>query len=596
MGNLEERRSELFEIRSEMEVIKKSLENAIRDKQSLKQDLERQTNLNEQLSLEVELLREDVLKAKETSRTQNEDSNRADQELIKAKAQHNEELRAIKTTHENKMIVLKTQFEQEIQQLKSDSQKLTQNNLDLRIEADKLRLEKSASENELLTFKKKLSDATQKLSEDRTEMLNEQLQQSQVRIAALESSQTSESDKQSLLMLTGRCESLEAELASYKKQQNDFKRVKMDLEKAYLDNASLKDRANRLENTQSEIAELKSSVVKLNIDLLDWSRAFPNQTPIQVSTHLRQIESNNKNNSKLTDTIREELYNANNDIQRIQQTANQHENTISKLREELEEAFTKSNTLENEVTLLKKELERKNSQLESFKLESQMTQEQRMTENENTISRLQSELKDSETTMIENQKRINLLEQQIAHHDHRLGRGDVNKENFKVLHMSINPELKAMSEKEDLSGLKAKNKLLSTLVEDLKKKCQDQGSVSSSEMNKKIEDYELSIKRLKEVFKKRIDDFRRVIYLLFGFRIDVERETLFKLSSMYAEAEDDFVVFSRKDEKTLNLLESDFANSLEPRVMDQLTRLKSIPAFLSTITLDLMSKQTVFLS
>ncbi len=63
------------------------------------------------------------------------------------------------------------------------------------------------------------------------------------------------------------------------------------------------------------------------------------------------------------------------------------------------------------------------------------------------------------------------MEKQLSEHDHRMGRGDVNWDKFKVLHMSINPETQARAKgNNELESMRAENKILSTRVEDLQRR------------------------------------------------------------------------------------------------------------------------------
>jgi mitotic spindle assembly checkpoint protein MAD1 len=115
-----------------------------------------------------------------------------------------------------------------------------------------------------------------------------------------------------------------------------------------------------------------------------------------------------------------------------------------------------------------------------------------------------------------------------------------------------------------------------------------------NELKKQHADGEVRYARLKEVFHKKIHDFRRVVYLLFGFRVDMENNNRYKLSSMYAETPDDFLYFSFNDKMEFVLHETDFTASLDTRVTDYLTKYRSIPAFVSTLTMDLFRNQTIF--
>ena len=160
-------------------------------------------------------------------------------------------------------------------------------------------------------------------------------------------------------------------------------------------------------------------------------------------------------------------------------------------------------------------------------------------------------------------------------------------------------------EKEDLQKLKSENEILKNEIEKYKiieQKQQEEEekegnkfgiTLKKEELKKKIYDLEISIQRLKQVFKKKSDDFRKVIYLLFGFRVDAIQNDMYKLSSMYAEYEEDHLMFQLNG-KELNILETDFTISLDKSITDYLTKYHSYPTFLSSVTHYLFNKQTSF--
>ncbi|KAL9642329.1 hypothetical protein ABK040_007327 [Willaertia magna] len=221
------------------------------------------------------------------------------------------------------------------------------------------------------------------------------------------------------------------------------------------------------------------------------------------------------------------------------------------------------------------------------------------------------------------------LENEIIKYEQRLGKGEYCKENVKILHMTINPETEAkMKSNNQLERLKAENKMLNEELMNLKEQLLGNSginttngssssgttasgtvaSASSSSVNvnnlnekemlklkEQNEDFQRRITKLKEVFQKKVNEFRKTVYLLFGFRIDVVDNNRFRLSSMYAEAPEDYLFFEGDGNSSgMKLLSSEFASTIDEKQMNYLTQFKSIPAFLSSLTLDLFTKQTVF--
>jgi mitotic spindle assembly checkpoint protein MAD1 len=64
-----------------------------------------------------------------------------------------------------------------------------------------------------------------------------------------------------------------------------------------------------------------------------------------------------------------------------------------------------------------------------------------------------------------------------------------------------------------------------------------------AELQKQLKSYELKLQRLKECFKTTSQEYREACYMLLGYRMDRVEPGLYRLSSMYAESEEDYLVF-----------------------------------------------------
>jgi len=94
------------------------------------------------------------------------------------------------------------------------------------------------------------------------------------------------------------------------------------------------------------------------------------------------------------------------------------------------------------------------------------------------------------------------------------------------------------------------------------------------------------------VFKKKIQEFREACYALTGYKVDVTRDNQYRLQSMYAERSTDDLLFESTPKGEMMLLATDFSSQLTDQIDAYLTRFNSIPAFLSSITLELFNRQT----
>lgn len=117
------------------------------------------------------------------------------------------------------------------------------------------------------------------------------------------------------------------------------------------------------------------------------------------------------------------------------------------------------------------------------------------------------------------------------------------------------------------------------------------------ELKEQIRGHETQTYHLKERFKSSMVEFRNVIYLLLGYKIDKtstsSSTSLYKLTSIYAERPEDQLCFQLDSDGALNLLENQFSATLEAMINLHLRHQKSIPVFLSALTMDLFQNSTI---
>ncbi|XP_034525588.1 mitotic spindle assembly checkpoint protein MAD1 isoform X2 [Ailuropoda melanoleuca] len=184
--------------------------------------------------------------------------------------------------------------------------------------------------------------------------------------------------------------------------------------------------------------------------------------------------------------------------------------------------------------------------------------------------------------------------------------GSYDQSRTKVLHMSMNPASAAKQRlREDQAQLQEECKQLRELVHalerggpipaDLEAVASLPSSKELTELRKQVESAELKNQRLKEVFQTKIQEFRKVCYALTGYQIDITTENQYRLTSMYAEHKADCLIFKATGPSgtKMQLLETAFSHTVQELIELHLLRQDSIPAFLSALTLDLFSRQTV---
>lgn len=88
-------------------------------------------------------------------------------------------------------------------------------------------------------------------------------------------------------------------------------------------------------------------------------------------------------------------------------------------------------------------------------------------------------------------------------------------------------------------------------------------------------------------------EFREVVYMLFGYRVDRVGNGSYRISSMYAETQEDYLNVRLSPEGALDLLESQYYESLTEMIQTTLNLHNSMPAFLSSLTLELFNRTTM---
>ncbi|XP_036279743.1 mitotic spindle assembly checkpoint protein MAD1 isoform X1 [Pipistrellus kuhlii] len=214
--------------------------------------------------------------------------------------------------------------------------------------------------------------------------------------------------------------------------------------------------------------------------------------------------------------------------------------------------------------------------------------------------RMKVEELEGERSRLEEDKRR--LEAQL---EHLTLQGDYDQSKTKVLHLSANPAREAQqSRRQDQARLQEECERLRKLVCALERggpvpaDLEAAGLPSSkevAELRKQVESSELRNQRLKEVFQAKVQEFRKVCYTLTGYQVDITRESQYRLTSMYAERQDDCLVFKATGPAGtgMQLLETEFSRTVPELIELHLLRQDSIPAFLSALTLDLFSRQTL---
>ena len=176
------------------------------------------------------------------------------------------------------------------------------------------------------------------------------------------------------------------------------------------------------------------------------------------------------------------------------------------------------------------------------------------------------------------------------------------KGSYKVLHMKENPVAKAMQAR--AAAMKAcKCGRGGAGAAAAEGEAGGASAAASAEMKAALEKLtserdtaRKSGERLKQVFKEVTDAYKGIVYRLTGYHIDQFPEdgegTRYRVQSMYAERQDDYLVFTEGVDGAVSILDNEFAQQHRETIAGYMGQLASFPGLLGQLTLDLLENTT----
>ncbi|XP_051877973.1 mitotic spindle assembly checkpoint protein MAD1 isoform X1 [Pristis pectinata] len=439
--------------------------------------------------------------------------------------------------------------------------------------------------------------------EDNNSLLKEEMESLRKKLERLEKLKeenvTLELEKEKLLSKLQSWENVEQTSGLNIRSPEDLSREIILLQQRELvlkqQNSSISSSARMLEKTQRQ---LQDEVLNLRTQLLSEQKKREQQEANARRMEKRNIllikardgmkcildSYDNELVANYSPQLNRRVREAENVTQGLQAHISELENQLSQALEDVGNHKLKAQTLEAELSALQSQL---------------ALTDKSITNDEGNVLRQKIEELEAERGRLDEANKI--LEMKL---ERCTLQGDYDPSKTKVLHLSMNPMSLAKEHRiAELKSLKEECEQLRERVRILEGGAapEQMGSVSNllpsqeiAEMRKQVNSAELKNQRLKEVFQKKIQEFRAVCYTLTGYKIDVTTENQYKLSSMYAEHQDDCLMFKAANSlgAKMQLLETDFSSSLTELINLHLHHQNSIPAFLSAITLDLFSRQT----
>jgi len=302
----------------------------------------------------------------------------------------------------------------------------------------------------------------------------------------------------------------------------------------------------------------------------------------------------------------------------------QAEEGIKKIKEQQQEQTKLVKKLQRKLLLVTKERDSYKGILDSYEKEitmtgGQMDQERIMALEKNIeeyramVDMLEEEkVGDSPKLSVAPNKdleeKLRILEEKNEKLELELERrsikGDFNPMDTKVLHFTNNPTAQAIEKRANqISELTSENVALKARVQLLEQgqttdltmmvgaKVEEGEAEKVKGLQEELEKAEVKKKRLMEAFKKTSHDFREVVYHLTGYRIDVLQENKYRMLPLYAENQEDSLLFQKSKTGEIQMLESEFSLELGDLMEEHLERNNSIPMFLAGLIMQLYYKQ-----
>ncbi|CAK9811320.1 Mitotic spindle assembly checkpoint protein MAD1 [Anthophora plagiata] len=507
-------------------------------------------------------------------------SRRTIQDAREAQAAAEKELFQVKTNLEQKTLSLMNENAKLLEDLKKASvQDTTPVKKDV-VDVSDTELKLKAAQARITQLEEKLKEYQSKQQD--MEMQNVELQSMKIKVERLESERAQWEEGKLLSARAARANELEKEISTAKETIASLResvRGKLLLEEQM---ANVMKRLEHTEKVEQQVATLEAKKTELSLRLSEYESIGITGGPSLLKRELNRL-------------------------QQAELVLKSEEGQLrSKLDAALREtALLSKNYEEKKMILVTRERDSYRQQLDLYEKEITVDSNSAITERipalERTIdtyrelvAKLEADLQTAEGHHHADEcnklrEEINRLKGEL---EHRALKGDFNC-NARVLHFTMNPAAVAEKEAEE------KHKALLRELEELRAKVAQGGANTTTispfqaqEIAELKQTHEIKIARLKEAFKASSQEYRQACYQLFGWRVDRTKEGRYKLSSQYAESQEDFLFF-HIGEEGMDLLETAFSATLGSLVEQYLQRQHSVPMFLNAVQTDLFNQQTM---
>ncbi|KAJ3252287.1 ccr4 associated factor [Boothiomyces macroporosus] len=182
----------------------------------------------------------------------------------------------------------------------------------------------------------------------------------------------------------------------------------------------------------------------------------------------------------------------------------------------------------SQIAQLKKQLEDGKNVQEEYKSQMSVVT--------NSLEQYKNELHATNLNQIEKEKEIEKLNQELDHYLKRLGNGEYNPDNIKVLSLKNSPEnLLRMNYVNTIESLRLENQeLRSSSSSRVSEKTVNSLNMQINELEEELHNRETKIKRLKQEFGRRVQEYKKYVYFMLGYKIEFPEDGSCRLYSIYS--------------------------------------------------------------
>ncbi|XP_063385947.1 mitotic spindle assembly checkpoint protein MAD1 [Cydia fagiglandana] len=166
----------------------------------------------------------------------------------------------------------------------------------------------------------------------------------------------------------------------------------------------------------------------------------------------------------------------------------------------------------------------------------------------------------------------------------------LNVPSTKVIHLADNPA--AIAHKQVQGDLEAANEEIKKLKAALREGGSRGNPEELAQLRQQLENSQIKLQRMKEEFMSSAQEYRDVCYMLLGYKVDRTGHKNYRISNMYAESAEEYLTFTLCDDG-IEMVHTDYSATLEDLVELHLHHHRSIPMFLSALTLELFTRTTM---